>query len=111
MCGSSSNLGKGTTNYSAASLPVVAGIDGSKQAIRAAIWASDEAVSRDTRLLLVHVVDGNSTDLDRDYAFAEDVVHKAWKEVENTGNPSSWSPTSGRAIPSPSSSRSPARRR
>ena len=74
-------------NHSAASLPIVVGIDGSKHAIRAAIWASDEAVSRDTWLRLVHVVDGNSTDLDRDYAFAEDVVHKAWKEVENTAKP------------------------
>ena len=87
MCGSSSNLGKGTMNYSAASLPVVAGIDGSKQAIRAAIWASDEAVTRDTQLRLFHVVDGNSIHLDRDYAFAEHILHKAWAEVEKTGKP------------------------
>ena len=87
MCGSSSNLGKGTMNYSAASLPVVAGIDGSKQAIRAAIWASDEVVTRDTQLRLFHVVDGNSIHLDRDYAFAEHILHKAWAEVEKTGKP------------------------
>ena len=64
-------------SHSAASLPIVVGIDGSKHAIRAAIWANDEAVSSDTGLWLVHMVDGNSIDLDRDYAFAEDVVHKA----------------------------------
>jgi len=74
-------------NDSAASLPIVVGIDGSKQAIRAAIWASDEAVSRDTPLRLFHVVDGNSTDLDRDYEYAEHILHKAWTAVENTGKP------------------------
>jgi nucleotide-binding universal stress UspA family protein len=74
-------------NDSAASLPIVVGIDGSKQAIRAAIWASDEAVSRDTPLRHFHVVDGNSTDLDRDYEYAEHILHKAWTAVENTGKP------------------------
>jgi nucleotide-binding universal stress UspA family protein len=85
-CGSS-NPAKDTMNDSAASLPIVVGIDGSKQAVRAAIWASDEAVSRDTQLRLLHVVDGNSTDLDRDYEHAEHILHKAWTEVENTGKP------------------------
>jgi nucleotide-binding universal stress UspA family protein len=65
--------------------PIAVGIDGSKQAIRAAIWASAEAVSRDTQLRLVHVVDGKSTGLDRDYAHAEHILHKAWAAVENTG--------------------------
>jgi nucleotide-binding universal stress UspA family protein len=37
--------------------PVVVGIDGSKAAIRAAEWASDEAASRDVTLRLVHVID------------------------------------------------------
>jgi nucleotide-binding universal stress UspA family protein len=72
-------------NHSAASLLIVVGIDGSKQAIRAAIWAADEAVSRDTPLRLLHVVDGNSTDLDRDYEYAEHILHKAWVAVEKTG--------------------------
>jgi nucleotide-binding universal stress UspA family protein len=72
-------------NDSAASLPIVVGIDGSKQAVRAAIWAADEAASRDIPLRLFHVVDGQSTDLDRDYAYAEHVLHKAWVAVEKTG--------------------------
>ena len=72
-------------NHLRASLPIVVGIDGSKQAVRAAIWASDEALSRDTPLRLLHVVDGKSTDLDRDYAYAEHVLHKAWVAVEKTG--------------------------
>ena len=72
-------------NHTAACLPIVVGIDGSKQAIRAAIWASDEAANRDTPLRLLHVVDGKSTDLDRDYANAEHILHKAWVAVEKTG--------------------------
>jgi nucleotide-binding universal stress UspA family protein len=89
--GSSNDLSpdrrKDIMNHSAATLPIVVGIDGSKQAVRAAIWASDEAVSRDTPLRLLHVVDGNSTDLDRDYEYAEHIVHKAWTAVEKTGKP------------------------
>jgi nucleotide-binding universal stress UspA family protein len=33
------------------------------------------------------VVDGNSTDLDRDYEYAEHILHKAWAAVENTEKP------------------------
>jgi nucleotide-binding universal stress UspA family protein len=36
---------------------VVVGIDGSRAAIHAALWAVDEAISRDTPLRLVHVID------------------------------------------------------
>ena len=36
-----------------AARPIVVGIDGSKHAIRAAVWAVDEAVSRDAQLLLI----------------------------------------------------------
>ena len=35
--------------------PVVVGVDGSKAAINAALWAIDEAVSRDVPLRLIHV--------------------------------------------------------
>lgn len=65
--------------------PIVVGIDGSKQAIRAAIWAADEVDGRDTPLRLLHVVDGKSADLDRDYEYAEHILHKAWVAVEKTG--------------------------
>ncbi|HTX93943.1 MAG TPA: universal stress protein [Mycobacterium sp.] len=37
---------------------IVVGIDGSKAAIRAALWAVDEAVGRDVPLRLVHAVEG-----------------------------------------------------
>lgn len=65
--------------------PIVVGIDGSKQAIRAAIWAADEVDGCDTPLRLLHVVDGKSADLDRDYEYAEHILHKAWVAVEKTG--------------------------
>jgi nucleotide-binding universal stress UspA family protein len=67
--------------------PIIVGIDGSKHAIRAAIWAVDEAISRDAQLLLVSVIDPDSRDLDREYAFARHALHKAWTAVEATGKP------------------------
>src|SRR5689334_18156483 len=71
--------------HESATGPVVVGIDGSKHAIRAAIWAVDEAVNRDTQLLLASVIDPKSEDLERAYAFARDALHKAWTEAEATG--------------------------
>jgi nucleotide-binding universal stress UspA family protein len=72
---------------------IVVGVDGSKAAVRAAIWAVDEAVSRDIPLRLVHVIAGAANDgvhpdgLHGDYARAEHVAHGAWKAVEATGEP------------------------
>jgi nucleotide-binding universal stress UspA family protein len=72
---------------------IVVGVDGSKAAVRAAVWAVDEAISRDIPLRLVHVItpDANAYvhlgDLDRDWARAEHVAHVAWKAVEATGEP------------------------
>ena len=73
-------------DQSAAS-PIVVGIDGSKHALRAAVWAVDEAVSRDAQLLIVCVIDPDSRDLDREYAFARDAIHKAWTAIEATAKP------------------------
>ena len=39
------------------SLSVVVGIDGSRAAVDAALWAVDEAVSRDIPLRLVYAID------------------------------------------------------
>lgn len=74
-------------NDAATSLPIVVGIDGSKHAVRAAMWAVDEAVSKDTQLILACVIDADSRDLDREYAYARHVLHKAWVAVEGTGQP------------------------
>jgi nucleotide-binding universal stress UspA family protein len=67
--------------------PIVVGIDGSKHAIRAAVWAVDEAVDRDAQLLLACVIDPDSSDLDREYAFARNALHKAWAAAEGTAKP------------------------
>jgi nucleotide-binding universal stress UspA family protein len=72
---------------------IIVGIDGSKAAVHAAIWAIDEAVSRDIPLRLVHVTSGHSGaslhshNLDLDYARAEHAIHQAWKAVEAVGEP------------------------
>ena len=52
--------------------PVVVGIDGSKAAVRAALWAADEAVRHETTLLLVHVIGPASDDRETSMAEAEE---------------------------------------
>lgn len=64
---------------------VVVGIDGSRQAIHAAEWAIDEAVSRDITLRLVH-----ATQPDKEPAaieYAEAALRAASAAVEATGKP------------------------
>jgi nucleotide-binding universal stress UspA family protein len=73
-------------NDIATSSSVVVGIDGSKAAVRATLWAVDEAVSRDTSLCLVHVIDADDHS-DRALADGYDILHKAWTAVEATGKP------------------------
>ncbi|WP_156685550.1 universal stress protein [Mycobacterium sp. Marseille-P9652] len=51
--------------------PVIAGIDGSKGAIRAALWAVDEAVSRDVPLRLLYAVEPGDTRQAADTAIAQ----------------------------------------
>ncbi len=74
-------------DHTSPSAPVVVGIDGSKAALRAALWAVDEAVSRDTPLRLVQVAPASGHGLDEALAEARDVLHRAWTEVEATGKP------------------------
>ncbi|MGO4443372.1 universal stress protein [Mycobacterium sp. 2YAF39] len=66
-------------------LPVVVGIDGSKHAVHAALWAVDEAVDRDVPILLVCVVNPHAEDLEREYAYARHALHEAWIAAEATG--------------------------
>jgi nucleotide-binding universal stress UspA family protein len=42
------------------SASIIVGIDGSDAAVRAAIWATDEAITRDIPLRLVHVISRTS---------------------------------------------------
>src|SRR6476661_8712411 len=74
-----------------ASAPIVVGIDGSDAAIEAAIWAIDEAVSRDVALRIVHVThieDGLAAagdDFRLDVQYAETSLRAATAAVEATG--------------------------
>ncbi len=72
---------------------VVVGIDGSRTALQAAIWAVEEAVSRDIPLRLVYAIDpdaatGSDTQAAaRDLATAELAVREAFTAVESTDKP------------------------
>jgi nucleotide-binding universal stress UspA family protein len=72
---------------------VVIGIDGSRPAIRAALWEVDEAVSRDIPLRLVYVIDPADTAgtdpqaTARDLATAELAVRYAFTAFESLEQP------------------------
>ena len=72
---------------------VVVGIDGSRSALDAALWAVDEAVSRDIPLRLVYAIDpGKAADADsqdaaRELATAEIAVRYAFMAVESMDKP------------------------
>ena len=72
---------------------VVVGLDGSRSALDAALWAVDEAVSRDIPLRLVYAVDPDDSagsdpqDAARDLAAAEIAVRYAFTAVESTEKP------------------------
>jgi nucleotide-binding universal stress UspA family protein len=69
---------------------VVIGVDGSAAALRAALWAVDEAVSRDIPLRLVHALDGDDLDLDdtaRKLTTAESAVRHVIAAIEATDKP------------------------
>jgi nucleotide-binding universal stress UspA family protein len=71
---------------------VIVGVDGSESALRAALWAIDEAVSRDIPLRLVCAVEPRVPETSRrrdaqDFEAAELVVRQAMTTVESTGKP------------------------
>ena len=69
---------------------VVVGIDGSRWVVDAAVWAVDEAVSRDIPLRLVYAVESTGADPQRlahDLATGESVVRQALTAVESTDKP------------------------
>ena len=68
--------------------PIIVGIDGSQAAITAALWGTDEAISRGVPLLLVSVIKPthpSSDDYARDLEHAETSLRKAQSAVEATG--------------------------
>jgi nucleotide-binding universal stress UspA family protein len=69
---------------------VVVGVDGSRAAIHAALWALDEAVSRDIPLRLVYVIDPLQTSggaPDYGLAAARAALYGAYRAVDATGEP------------------------
>jgi nucleotide-binding universal stress UspA family protein len=69
---------------------VVIGVDGSAAALRAALWAVDEAVGRDMPLRLVHALEGEDLDPDgtaHKLAIAERAVRRVITAVETTDKP------------------------
>ncbi len=73
-------------NESAKPQPVVVGIDGSKAAIRAALWAVDEAVSRDVPLRLLHAIE-QADRRESGPATAETALRQARTAIEAAGKP------------------------
>ena len=67
---------------SATSKSVVVGIDGSKAAIRAALWAVDEAMGRDVPLRFVYAMEQGDSQ-----ATAEVAVRQALTAIKATGEP------------------------
>jgi nucleotide-binding universal stress UspA family protein len=79
-------------DHNSPSHAVVVGIDGSRNAVDAALWAVDEAVSRDIPLRLLYAIDPTTAGTDpqdtaRDLARAEVAVRYAFTAVESTENP------------------------
>ncbi|MDH6246974.1 universal stress protein [Mycobacterium sp. OTB74] len=63
---------------------VVVGIDGSKQAMRAAGWAAVEAASRDATLRLVYVIETDEADRQESIDVAQRALSEAWAAVADT---------------------------
>jgi nucleotide-binding universal stress UspA family protein len=70
---------------------VIVGIDGSRSALGAALWAVDEAVERDIPLRLVYAIEprpnGDNQQAAHDLASAEIAVRHAFTVVESTDKP------------------------
>jgi nucleotide-binding universal stress UspA family protein len=69
---------------------IVVGVDGSAVALRAALWAVEEAVSRDIPLRLVYVVEDGNSELAvpaPKHADAEYFLRNVVRNVEATGEP------------------------
>ena len=66
---------------------VVVGVDGSRAAIHAALWAVDEAISRDIPLRLVYVVDPLHGSAEGGHSVARAALFDAYRAVDETGEP------------------------
>lgn len=69
---------------------VVVGIDGSRAAMQAAIWALDEAIDRDIPLSLLYAIDSTSNDpndMAAEATAAENIVRRTITTIESLGRP------------------------
>ncbi len=73
-------------DYSAGS-PVFVGVDGSKAALEAAIWAADEAIVRNAPIVLLSAVDPYRGDLDVALTEARRAIGVAADTVKQLGRP------------------------
>jgi nucleotide-binding universal stress UspA family protein len=73
--------------------PIIVGVDGSRAAINAAVWAIDEAISRDVPLRIVHVTQIRQASIAPKVQFslqkeyAETALRQAHSAIEATGRP------------------------
>jgi nucleotide-binding universal stress UspA family protein len=73
--------------------PIIVGVDGSRAAISAGIWAIEEAISRDVSLRIVHVTHIRQTSIAPKVQFslqkeyAETALRQARAAIEATGRP------------------------
>ncbi|MDT5107274.1 MAG: hypothetical protein QOI25_4787 [Mycobacterium sp.] len=73
--------------------PIIVGVDGSRAAINAAVWAIEEAISRDVPLRIVHVTHIKQTSIAPKVQFslqkeyAETALRQARAAIEATGRP------------------------
>jgi nucleotide-binding universal stress UspA family protein len=77
-------------NDASATAPVVVGTDGSQAALNAAIWAVDEALSRDVPLRVVHatgVEQQPADDVRLEIEYAETSLHAVTAAVKATERP------------------------
>jgi nucleotide-binding universal stress UspA family protein len=73
--------------------PIIVGVDGSRAAISAAVWAVDEAISRDVPLRIVHVTHIRQASIapkvqfSLEKGYAEAALRQAHAAIEGTGRP------------------------
>jgi len=66
---------------------IVVGVDGSRPAVHAAVWAADEAVARDLPLRVVHVVEEHLDDAGDAFTAAQAAIADACTAITATGKP------------------------
>lgn len=67
--------------------PVIVGVDGSRHALRAALWAADEAIDRGTCLRLVYIIAPDTDGIAADTEQARLILQNVRGVVESTTRP------------------------